>query len=457
MVTDTYPNRKRICTLRVLFDTISTVVAKVYAPFKYDNDTRCDLHPRWSRDGKKICFDGCFEGKRGVYVVDVKRIAVDNKLGGKIGKNGGCKVLFVLNSCKDRGPTRVVYNIIKNLDYAKFNPILLTLSEENEESNISEILPYVSSYTCCKTSKKDILSGKMDRLKKALKDIGPAVIHTTGVFPDYAISKMSRQNQVVTLHNYAPFDYVSKFGEVRGRLLVKMQYYAARHAAKTVACSKSLSELYKKDGFNFDYIRNGIDIEKYKVYEDKSDLRKKLGLKKDAFIFIYTGSFIIRKNIDYALGSFAEVYGGEKDRLFVLLGDGLELVRLQNKYACYGNVNFMGRTLNVEEFLSASDAYVSASKSEGLPNGVLEAIATGLPVVLSDIPQHREILEAGKKCGYAFPLDDNEKLCEIMKKVVDDDLVLMSKNARNTAEEYFNSIRMSEEYQKIYKEVVGDA
>lgn len=452
IVTDTYPNRKRICTLRVLSDTVSTIVAKVYAPFRYDNDVRCDLHPRWSRDGKKVCFDGCFEGKRGLYIVDVRRIAVDSKMGQKVKKSGKYKVLFVLNSCKDRGPTRVVYNIIKNLDYAKFNPVLLTLSEENEESNISEILPYVSSYVCCKTSKKEILSGKMNGLKMALKDIGPAVIHTTGVFPDYAISKISRQNQVVTLHNYAPFDYVAKFGRVKGELLVKMQYYAAKHAAKTVACSKSLSELYKKEGFDFDYIRNGIDIEKYKVYKDKSGLRERLGLKKDAFIFIYTGSFVSGKNIEYVLKGFARTYGDKSDKLFVLLGDGPELDRLRDEYACYDNIIFKGRVLNVDEYLSASDVYISASKSEGLPNGVLEAIASGLPVILSNIPQHREILEAGEKCGYAFALNDDEKqFVWAMKKTVDaSELDAMPLVARKVAEKYFSASMMSKKYEERY-------
>lgn len=77
VVTDSYPNRARIADIKLLRDndieaTDAKVIARVFAPFKYDNDTRCDLHPRWSRDGKKICFDSVFEGHRGLYYVEVK-------------------------------------------------------------------------------------------------------------------------------------------------------------------------------------------------------------------------------------------------------------------------------------------------------------------------------------------------------------------------------------------------
>lgn len=74
VVFDTYPDRARIQEVKIARDTDVEgkdikVLARVFAPFKYDNDTRCDLHPRWSRDGKKICFDSVFEGHRGLYVV----------------------------------------------------------------------------------------------------------------------------------------------------------------------------------------------------------------------------------------------------------------------------------------------------------------------------------------------------------------------------------------------------
>ena len=74
VVIDSYPNRARVADLKLLRDTDPEgkdmkVIAKVFAPFKYDNETRCDLHPRWRQDGKAICFDGVFEGHRGLYIV----------------------------------------------------------------------------------------------------------------------------------------------------------------------------------------------------------------------------------------------------------------------------------------------------------------------------------------------------------------------------------------------------
>lgn len=76
VVTDSYPDRARMADIKLLKDTDVQakdvrVIARVFAPFKYDNDTRCDLHPRWSRDGKQVCFDSVFEGHRGLYVTEV--------------------------------------------------------------------------------------------------------------------------------------------------------------------------------------------------------------------------------------------------------------------------------------------------------------------------------------------------------------------------------------------------
>ena len=86
IATDSYPDRARIQYLRVMKDEDSKpeVVAKVFSPFKYDNDTRCDLHPRWNHAGDKVCFDSVFEGHRGLYTVEVPQRVSSAELTDKI-------------------------------------------------------------------------------------------------------------------------------------------------------------------------------------------------------------------------------------------------------------------------------------------------------------------------------------------------------------------------------------
>lgn len=77
IVTDSYPDRARVASINIMSGDETKkrnkTIARVFAPFKYDNDTRCDLHPRWNHRGDKICFDSVFEGHRGLYYVSIKK------------------------------------------------------------------------------------------------------------------------------------------------------------------------------------------------------------------------------------------------------------------------------------------------------------------------------------------------------------------------------------------------
>lgn len=76
IVTDTYPDKTRKQYLYI-YDTEknkATQMAQVFAPFNYDNETRCDLHPKFSRDGRYICFDSTYEGKRKIYFTAIEEL-----------------------------------------------------------------------------------------------------------------------------------------------------------------------------------------------------------------------------------------------------------------------------------------------------------------------------------------------------------------------------------------------
>ena len=81
VITDTYPNRKRIASVYLCTEISnqSQRIARVYSPFKYDNDCRCDLHPRWNRKGDKVCIDSVHNGKRGLFVIDLTTLIMNNE------------------------------------------------------------------------------------------------------------------------------------------------------------------------------------------------------------------------------------------------------------------------------------------------------------------------------------------------------------------------------------------
>lgn len=71
-ITDSYPNRARISSVYCIRKNKIYKLAKVFSPFRYDNDVRCDLHPRLNREANTICFDSTHDGKRNLYVINCK-------------------------------------------------------------------------------------------------------------------------------------------------------------------------------------------------------------------------------------------------------------------------------------------------------------------------------------------------------------------------------------------------
>ena len=108
---------------------------------------------------------------------------------------------------------------------------------------------------------------------------------------------------------------------------------------------------------------------------------------------------------------------------------------------------------NVNEYLKSSDVYVSTSKSEGMPNGVLEAMATGLPVILSDIEQHKEILDRDNRIGYLYAHDNKEDLSQKMKKIITDNISELSERSYDSAHINFDAKINCQLYEGLYTQL----
>ena len=136
-----------------------------------------------------------------------------------------------------------------------------------------------------------------------------------------------------------------------------------------------------------------------------------------------------------------------------------EMVGLVKRYQLENHFTFTGEKANVVHEYHAADVLVLVSRHEGLPNVVCEAMACGLPMVLSDVSDHRKMVEEGRT-GFLCSSHDTESIADALQSIIclpEGSRRAMGELARKAAEEQFNRERFILEYEHVYRLLVQDA
>lgn len=370
------------------------------------------------------------------------------------------KICYVIVNCKIAGPMNQTLNIIRNLDKKVFDAAFVTLFDEVAGNSMIESYKKECCFLgCLGLSKVNSLIIGSSKLKKVLEDYKPDIVHSVGM-PAYRMAlSYKKAKPLVTMRNYMYEDYPSHYNKVIGTPLAFLDMNLLNRQIKKgehfVCCSKSLSDIYfEKQNLSLPYIRNGVEIQKYplKDMQNTNNIRKKLGLPLDGKIIIYTGTFSERKNQEEAMVGFINS-NSYNDNYLLFCGDRNNYEELKEKYKNYPHIIFAGRVSNISEYLQASDLYISTSKSEGMPNGVLEAMASGLGVLLSDIPQHIEVMNVGEGYGKIYKLGNVRELSDKIDAMIMDDICKMGKVSHSVCMDNFTAMAMSNNYQHLYKDM----
>jgi glycosyltransferase involved in cell wall biosynthesis len=142
-------------------------------------------------------------------------------------------------------------------------------------------------------------------------------------------------------------------------------------------------------------IPNGVDTDRFRpaAANDRALLRAKLGLPVEGMVALYCGRLYASKRVDMLIGAMQEAPG-----TLVIVGEGPtenELRRIVREAGLQGRVEFRGTVEDTAPLYAAADVYVTASAAEGMSNSVLEAMATGLPVIGVHASAMREQLSDG--------------------------------------------------------------
>ena len=177
----------------------------------------------------------------------------------------------------------------------------------------------------------------------------------------------------------------------------------------------------------------GLDVNRFPDVSDDmiNNFRRKYCTDSNTKLLLCIGELSARKNQQMLIRAAARL----KDRNIRLLlaGDGDKKTELQSLAAtlgCQDKVCFLGYRTDTPLLYRGSDILLSASTMEGLPFNVLEALYCGLPVCLSDIKGHRDLVKSCG-CGELFSLDDDSLVKTLLRFT--DDAVFYSKQKESTA------------------------
>jgi glycosyltransferase involved in cell wall biosynthesis len=167
-------------------------------------------------------------------------------------------------------------------------------------------------------------------------------------------------------------------------------------------------------------IRNGV--EPLRPTRARADVRRALGLSEVAPVVGSVGRLVPAKNYPLMLQVALDVLRTHPETTFLLVGGGPLEAELRSRLRHLGldrKVWLTGERDDVADLMSALDVFLLTSSREGMPNAVMEAMAVGLPCVVTDAGGSAELVVHGET-GYVCPVGDQDGLATSVRRLLDD-------------------------------------
>lgn len=311
-------------------------------------------------------------------------------------------------------------------------------------------------------------------VKKALSKFRPDVIHCQVSDPiGIAVVRYAHKNQIpliTTEHNYP--DVITdplKLPKVVKKPVdaILASYFVGRQKKSdyvTMPTQMAIDDLILKREKNFkvpvEAVSNGVDLSAFKPGKAADSIYEKYQIPKDRPIVLYVGRVDPEKQINIVIDAFKEVLKTVPDAFFVITGDGVAKAGLEKQVSelkISDSVRFLGRVMPPElyEIYKVGDVFATASEIETQGIVLIEAAATGLPLVAVDKGAVKEVCrdrENGVLCEPKDVAGIAKGLTEILS-----DKVLRKKYSENSLEiaKTHDINRTLARFEEIYKEVIS--
>jgi glycosyltransferase involved in cell wall biosynthesis len=276
------------------------------------------------------------------------------------------------------------------------------------------------------------------KVSQALDDFKPHVVHivTEGPLGLTALQAAKSAGIPVSSGFHSPFQDFSRFFDLAFLVKPVQKYLCWFHNSTQLTCipSKDTEQLLKDMGVScpLKVIARGVDPQQFNPEKRSEQLRKSWGVTADTKVLLYVGRLSPEKEVDVLIESHARLYSNkESSPKLVIVGDGPDRLRLQ-KMVQNSNVIFTGNLSGevLATTYASADVFTFASQVETFGNVVLEAMASGLPVIAYDYACAHVYVEHGQT-GWLSPLKDIDGLSRAIENLPENAVLrTMGLNAR---------------------------
>jgi glycosyltransferase involved in cell wall biosynthesis len=238
-------------------------------------------------------------------------------------------------------------------------------------------------------------------------------------------------------------------------------------ARKIIAVSHftkwELTNYYKIPASKIKVIHNGVDINKFKPAADKRKAKVALGFNPDDPAIVSVGRLYARKGLFTLIESMPAVTKRFPNAKFIISGKGQsdemhKLIAHAERFGVKGNIIFTGYTPDkaLPKLYQAADVFAFSTFYEHHPFAVLEAMATGLPVVTTTVGGIPETIDSGKNGFLVAPFNAtqfSEKILYLLEHPVE--AAEMGAKARQTVEQQLDWRIVVKEAMKVYDEALS--
>ena len=301
------------------------------------------------------------------------------------------------------------------------------------------------------------------RLKKIMEEFRPHIVHSRNFGALEAVPAARLARVPVVIHSEHGYELETLGGlPLRRRILCRC-FYGMADAVFTV--TDELRRYHAAQSWippsRFQVLYNGVDTEKFAPNSLSAvQVRTELGVPAGRFLIGSVGRLVAIKDHNTLLRAAENLLLQGLDVHVLLVGAGPEMPNLQKYVADSGSlpgrVTFPGASSRVPELLNAMDAFVLPSISEGMSNTILEAMACGVPTVVTHTGGNPELIEEGQS-GYLFPPRDVGTLSTLLARLAEDASLReeIGASARRRAFELFSVGGMIDRYQQIYTQLAS--